>query len=141
MIEAARYTQSGSISAVIDGAQMIVPDDMGNRHRQMLAEWAALGNAIEPYVPPPPTLEDYEQAIQSHIDATARQRTYRSGDACATYVNSTTPQWAAEAQAFVAWRDAVWAYAFAEMDKVQNGERPQPTVEEIVAELPAIDWP
>ena len=53
MIESARYTETGSILAVIDGLQMTVPDDMANRHRQMIAEWEAEGNAIEPYVPPP----------------------------------------------------------------------------------------
>jgi hypothetical protein len=53
MIESARYTEYGSIIAVIDGVQMSVPDDMGNRHRQALAEWEAQGNAIEPYVEPP----------------------------------------------------------------------------------------
>ena len=53
MIESARYTKSGSIIAVIDGVEMTVPNDMGNRHRQMIAEWEAEGNTIEPYVPPP----------------------------------------------------------------------------------------
>ena len=90
--------------------------------------------------PPPPTLQDYEVAIQAHIDATARERKYRHGDACATFVNSTNPQWAAEAAAFVAWRDAVWAYAFGELEKVQQGLRTQPAVEEFLAELPIIQW-
>lgn len=54
IVESAKYTESGSIIAVIDGVEMTVPDDMGNRHRQMIAEWEAQGNTIEPYVPPPP---------------------------------------------------------------------------------------
>ena len=58
MIESARYTETGSILAVIDGLQMTVPDDMGNRHRQMIAEWEALGNTIEPYTEPAPTVQD-----------------------------------------------------------------------------------
>ena len=53
MIESARYTESGSITAVIDGVEMTVPNDMANRHRRRLAEWEALGNVIEPYAPPP----------------------------------------------------------------------------------------
>jgi len=77
MIESARYAESGSIIAVIDGVQMTVPDDMANRHRQMIAEWEAEGNTIEPYVPPPPTLEDYERAVQALIDATAREKNTR----------------------------------------------------------------
>jgi len=141
MVESAHYTASGSIIAVIDGVEMSVPDDMSNRHRRMLAEWEAQGNKIEPYAPPPPTLNDYERAIQALIDATAREKKYEDGKSCATYVNSTNPQWAAEAAAFVAWRDAVWVYAFTELDKVLNGQRQQPTVGEFLLELPAIEWP
>src|SRR5690606_14934315 len=93
---------------------------------------------VPPPEPGPPTLEDYRTAIQAHVDATARERQYDSGVSCASYVNSTVQQWAAEAAAFVAWRDAVWAHAFTELDKVLNEERPQPTVEEFLLELPAM---
>ena len=90
---------------------------------------------------PPPTIDDYRRAIQNHVDATAQQRAYDSGVTCSSYVNSTNPVWAAEAAAFVAWRDAVWAYAYAELEKVEAGTRPQPSVAEILAELPAMGWP
>jgi hypothetical protein len=90
---------------------------------------------------PPLTVDDYRRAIQAHVDATAQQRNYDSGITCASYVNSTSPAWAAEAAAFVAWRDAVWAYAFTELAKVEGGQREQPTVAEIIDELPAIAWP
>ena len=52
----AQWTADGAIAAVIDGEQWVVPDDMGNRHRQMIAEWEAQGNTIEPHVPPPEPL-------------------------------------------------------------------------------------
>lgn len=86
------------------------------------------------------TVEDYEEAIQAHVDQTARSRLFRDGVTLASYVASTNPQWAAEAVAFVAWRDAVWAHAYAELAKVQAGERAQPTVAEVLAELPVISW-
>lgn len=47
----AKYTENGSIIAVIDGQEMIIPDDMENRHRVMLAEWVADGGVIEVYTP------------------------------------------------------------------------------------------
>jgi hypothetical protein len=75
------------------------------------------------------------------IDAKASERQYDSGATLASYVNSTIEQWSAEAQAFVAWRDAVWLYALAELDKVQKGERDQPSVDDFLAELPAFEWP
>lgn len=83
----------------------------------------------------------FSSAIQQHVDTAPAERLFRDGVTLASYVASTNPQWAAEAQAFVAWRDAVWAYAYAELEKVQTGQRPQPTVAEIIAELPAIVWP
>ncbi|NNV22096.1 DUF4376 domain-containing protein [Ochrobactrum pseudogrignonense] len=60
MITSAEYNEHGSIVAVIDGAEMSVPDDMANRHRAMLAEWEAGGNTIEPYSPPPPSAADVD---------------------------------------------------------------------------------
>lgn len=95
----------------------------------------------EPPEPAPPSLYDYRLAIQSHVDATAQARSYDSGITCASYLGSTNPAWAAEAAAFVAWRDAVWGYAYTELAKVESGARPQPSVAEIVVELPAIVWP
>jgi len=57
MIESAKYTESGSIVAVIDGQEMTVPDDMENRQRIMLAEWESDGHIIIPYFVPDPDKE------------------------------------------------------------------------------------
>lgn len=50
------YTESGAIRVILDGeeSEIGVPDDMGNRHRQMIAEWEAEGNTIPPYLAPEP---------------------------------------------------------------------------------------
>lgn len=85
-------------------------------------------------------VNSYRAAIQSLIDAKASERQYDSGATLASYVNSTIEQWATEAQAFVAWRDAVWLYALDELDKVQKGEREQPSVVDFLDELPVFDW-
>lgn len=86
-------------------------------------------------------VEVYRLEIQAMIDGTAKERDYDSGATLASYVNSTVPTWILEAEAFVAWRDAVWLYALAELDKVQAGERSQPSVDGFLAELPAFEWP
>lgn len=91
--------------------------------------------------PPAPTVAEYEAAIQDLIDTTARGKMYADGVSMASYVNSTNPAWAAEASAFVSWRDAVWAYAYTELAKVEAEARSIPTVEEFLAELPTITWP
>lgn len=52
-ITSAQYYQSelddspSSITAVIDGMEMNVPMDEGNRHYQAVLEWVAEGNEIQ----------------------------------------------------------------------------------------------
>lgn len=83
----------------------------------------------------------YRLEIQAMIDAKAQEKQYDGGNSLASYVNSTVPEWATEAQTFVAWRDQVWAYALAEMARVQKSEREQPNIEDFLAELPDFEWP
>lgn len=91
--------------------------------------------------PASPTITDYEDAVQDMIDATARERSYRSGDSLASFALSTNGKWAAEAQAFIAWRDNVWRYVFSEREKFLSGQRPQPTIEGFLSEIARIAWP
>ena len=97
--------------------------------------------ALEAAPAAPPTITDYENAIQNLVDSTARERQFRDGVTLASYIGSTIPRWAAEAMAFVAWRDNVWRYSYGELAKVQAGERPQPTVEKFLDEIARIAWP
>lgn len=77
-----------------------------------------------------------QQAVDAHVEATAKARGYNGAAHCASYVASTVQAWAAEATAFVAWRDAVWLAVFAGMDE------PVPaTAEDLIAALPQIEWP
>ena len=88
-----------------------------------------------------PTQADYEGAIQAMLDEAAKTKLYADGTSLATYTNSTNAQWASEAERFIAWRDAVWSYAYEQLAAVQAGERSQPTVEDILDELPQLTWP
>lgn len=88
-----------------------------------------------------PGITDYENAIQNLVDETARERQFRDGVTLASYIGSTKPKWAAEAQAFVAWRDNVWRYSYGELAKFQAGQRPQPTVDKFLDEIARIAWP
>lgn len=90
---------------------------------------------------PAPTITDYENAIQNLVDSTARERQFRDGVTLASYIGSTIPKWAAEAMAFVAWRDNAWRYSYGELAKFQAGQRQQPTVEQFLAEIAPIAWP
>ena len=50
--------------------------------------------------------------------------------------------WRAEAEAFVAWRDAVWTDVIDRLAQVEAGDvEPPETAEALIALLPDIDWP
>jgi len=63
------YTQTGSIEATIDGVRMSVPDDMSNRHRQMIADWEVAGNTVPAYVAALPTSADLNAERDRRIAA------------------------------------------------------------------------
>lgn len=74
------YTESGSIRVELDGIEMLVPDDMANRHRQMIAEWELAGNTIEPYVASPPAYVASPPAIPQVVSRfQARAALYGAG--------------------------------------------------------------
>ncbi|MCG2606672.1 MAG: hypothetical protein KBO60_26830, partial [Achromobacter sp.] len=67
-------------------------------------------------------------------------RDYNSAAHIAGYATSTVAEWQAEAQTFVAWRDAVWLAAYAILADCEAGTRPVPDAAALIAELPVIDW-
>ena len=78
------------------------------------------------------------RAIDSHVEAQAHALQYNGAAHLASYAASTVPEWAAEAQAFVAWRDSVWQAAIDMLaDAEASGEAP--SVEDVLAALP--EWP
>lgn len=79
--------------------------------------------------------------VQAHLDATAHTRNYDGILSLASYVNSTNPVFAAEGQAGLTWRDAVWAKCYEVLADVMAGTASVPTQEELIAVLPAIVWP
>lgn len=108
----------------------------------MIVDWSTGTKIIRPATQaddlPGPTVEDFRQAVQSHVDAVARARLYDGGTSLASYIGSTNPTWAAEAAAFVAWRDAVWAQTYALWSDPPD---PAPTALDLIASLPEIVWP
>lgn len=118
------------------GKQAVGDERFSEDGRQQVFE---VVDAPEP--DPSVLIEMFRVAIQAHVDAVAVAKRYDNGTSLASYVVSTNAQWTAEAVAFVAWRDAVWAYAYGELDKVLAAERDVPTVEQFIAELPTMEWP
>ena len=88
---------------------------------------------------PPPTLEDYDAAMEQFLreEREARGYTTREPD---SYLTSEVPRWAQDARDWVSHRDAVMEYALELINAVERGERPPPTMEEFLANMPQIQW-
>lgn len=92
-------------------------------------------------IPQEPTTEDFTIAIKHHLHTKAQEKNYESEYSISSYTSSDNAQWKAEADAFVAWRDDVWEYAYQEYAKFENGERQEVPIEDFINELPDIVWP
>lgn len=94
---------------------------------------------------PPPTAEQiiaqYTAAVQKRLDDFARTRNYDGIMSAATYATSTVPTFKAEGQYAVEARDATWAKCYEVLAAVEAGSRPIPTLDELLAELPVLEWP
>ena len=77
-------------------------------------------------------------AIDDFVETQARALEYNSAAHLAGYATSTVAQWAAEAQAFVAWRDACWIAALTLLAQAEGGGD-VPSVDDVLAALP--EWP
>ena len=94
---------------------------------------------LNPPPPPQQIIEAMRAAIQAHMDAAAQGYGYDDIKAAVTYADEpVVPKFQADGRAFRTWRSLVWAYAYAVLDEVQAGTRQQPTVEELLAELPEL---
>lgn len=92
----------------------------------------------------PPTMEEikkvYENAVQAHLDATAQTRGYDNSYTCLSYHKSTNEVWRTDSAIFNAWRDSVWNKCYEILNAFMAGWIEQPTIEEVIAQLPKIDW-
>lgn len=81
------------------------------------------------------------RAVQQRLDDFAKTRNYDGILSASTYASSAVPQFAAEGQYCVGARDATWAKCYEVLAAVQAGTRTMPTLDELLAELPALAWP
>lgn len=85
-------------------------------------------------------LKRYEDAVQAHLDATAQSRGYDNTYTCLSYLFSTDATWSKQSKIFSMWRDSVWHKCHQILDAVKEGTLKQPTVKELIENLPVIDW-
>lgn len=124
-IKNSEYFGGGSI--VLNGMRIFNPT-----HAQMLeAGW-------EVYTPPARNLtpKDYENAVQNHIDATARTLGFDNIQTCTKYAGFDNA-FKTHAEALLTWNASCWLACRTIMAAVQAGTLTQPTIAELVAELPS----
>ena len=93
-----------------------------------------------PAVPVAEIVKTYENAVQNYLDETAQAKGYDNTYTCLSYLSSTDETWNREANIFNAWRDSVWRKCHEVLNAVLAGELAPPTVEELIAQLPTIEW-
>lgn len=81
------------------------------------------------------------QAVQKMLDEEARSQNFDGILSAVSYAGSDQPRFTAKGNAARNWRDNVWEECYIILADVEAGNRPAPTVEELLAELPTINWP
>ena len=136
-----KLTNSSSVIRLSDGAS--IPDDSDNRDYAEYLLWLADGNTPEPVdTPPPPTPEQIQAAlealIQQRMDNFAQSVNFDNlASACLTGLQPVGTYRQADGAPFVELRYKTWQKAAEIRDAVIAGTRPEPTWEEIEAELPS----
>lgn len=90
---------------------------------------------VEPVQTPEEKQKLVETTVQQILDDEAKANGYDNVISACTYATSTGT-FGAEGQSFVDWRDAVWTYLYKLLDDIKAGTVPEPTLEEIITNLP-----
>lgn len=89
-----------------------------------------------------------DNAVLAHLEKIAISRGYGDGgktpmaaiNSITSYINDKNPIFASEAQVFKDYRSDIWTLCAKINSDVEKGLRPIPTEEELLAELPKINW-
>jgi hypothetical protein len=85
-------------------------------------------------------VREVTQMVQNKLDDFAKSRNYDSILSAATYATSAIPKFQQEGQDAVNVRDTTWASLYKIMTDVMTGKRAVPTIADIMAELPVMEW-
>jgi hypothetical protein len=139
------YLSNGRIIRESDNKEIFRVD--GDPDFVEFTNWVASGNTPVEYGNDPADFGEspdittlYIEVIQNHLDTVAKSRGYDGILSLCSYATSKSLRFSIEAQAGVEWRDAVWEHAYTVLAAVKSGTRPLPTLEDLLVELPVINW-
>lgn len=106
----------------------------------MGGEWSVVPAEVSQFAASAQTPEEivalYSRAVDERVEAHARSLGYNGAAHLASYVTSSVPDWSAEAQSFVGWRDQVWLYALSVYETAQLDPNSLPDLETFMSGLP-----
>lgn len=86
-------------------------------------------------------VDAFTNAAQQYLDNFANSRGYDNIVSAASYVASTIPRYASEAQRCIVLRDQWWYTLDGILKQVLEGQRPIPeSFDDLLPELPALTW-
>lgn len=86
-------------------------------------------------------MKKYADLVQDILDTEAQTHDYDSILSVTSYAVSNHSRYGREGKAALQWREDVWDKTYEILNQVLAGERPIPTPEEVLAELPKMVWP
>lgn len=103
-----------------------------------------VAGVVVPHSPPTLTAEQKiaaaEHAVQAMLDAAAKAKRYDDIRSAALRAGYPGP-FQAEGIAFAQWMDACWSKCYEVLAAVNAGERDEPTVDELLDEMPPLALP
>jgi hypothetical protein len=93
---------------------------------------------IYEYKPIVHSVADYDAAMEDYLRSVREERGYTTREP-SDYLYSQVPRWAQDAKDWIAFRDAVMAYALELINAVDAGAD-APTMEEFMAGMPKVKW-
>lgn len=130
----------GGFDAIINDVEIsgIV---QSNRFYQPIQEWIDAGNTPDPEFTPEEiaakAIDSIAAAIQSELDKEAQILGYDNIHTAVTYATEpAVAKFQTDGKSFRKWRSNVWAYCYAILADYEAGNIPEPTVEEIIANMP-----
>ena len=135
--------ESGNVSFYYDENDVInislwtVPNEPQPTNEQLMAWGESNQREVNLYI----QSELCGPQIQDLIELTAKNKGFVDAVTCASYINSTNTTWHSDASCFISWRDATWNYAYTLYATLSGNDEPIPSIEEVIAGVPAIVWP
>lgn len=121
-------------------------DLLDGNSKGMKIEYDPVTNKVVLVDPVPMSRSDLisslDRVVQKYLDDFAKTRGYNSIESACSYKGSTNPTYNEEGTYCMQARDNVWQVFYSEIALLeQDDSLPVPSAEQLIAELPSLQWP